>query len=190
MISRNWIFLQKNKKKPNLRFFFPNNVPNWLVKKVTKFVGKTSLVPNSVDLTVVREKLYQINRCVLSNCLRRPTKRRVLRSSVIVDKKMEIIIFHISNNSIRVRSWKPPNYYSDHIYCDKIVKEFQYFTTMIWRIHSKMVINVGNMADMNEESASFESQVHTKGFMTCNHMKICPLFWWALGGQRRLHTLR
>jgi hypothetical protein len=103
-------------------------------------------------------------------------------------QEMQIIIIHISNNSVRVRSWKPPNWYSNHIYCDQIVKEFQFFTNMIWRIHSKMVINVGNMADMNEESTSFESQVHTKGFVTCNHLKLCPLFWWALGGQRRLHT--
>jgi hypothetical protein len=44
-----------------------------------------------------------------------------------------------------------------------------------------MVINVGNMADMNEESASFESQVHTKGFVTLQSYEELPTILVSFG---------
>jgi hypothetical protein len=50
-----------------------------------------------------------------------------------------------------------------------------------------MVINVGNMADMNEECASFESQVHTKGFYDLQSyedlLTILVSFWEGKGGR-------
>jgi hypothetical protein len=44
-----------------------------------------------------------------------------------------------------------------------------------------MVINVGNMADMNEESASFESRVHTKGFVTLQSYEELPTILVSFG---------
>jgi hypothetical protein len=44
-----------------------------------------------------------------------------------------------------------------------------------------MVINVGNMADMNEESTSFESQVHTKGFVTLQSYEDLPAILVSFG---------
>jgi len=52
-----------------------------------------------------------------------------------------------------------------------------------------MVINVGKMADMNEESPSFESQVYTKGFATLQSYEELPTILVSFGRAKEVTHL-